>query len=111
MEYCINERQRVKNFINSPNSHDMVPEIVSSRIRELDNSIIDLCVKICCWNHRWYTEFSISLLDCLSVVIQDMGLTKVSNEISSRYPETVLNLMQENLLNFFTTCTIGCYDA
>ncbi|CAI4938214.1 BEM_collapsed_G0053820.mRNA.1.CDS.1 [Saccharomyces cerevisiae] len=111
LEYCINERQRVKNFINSPNSHDMVPEIVSSRIRELDNSIIDLCVKICCWNHRWYTEFSISLLDCLSVVIQDMSLTKVSNEISSRYPETVLNLVQENLLNFFTTCTIGCYDA
>ena len=111
LEYCVNERQRIKKFINSPNSHDMAPEMISSRISELDNSIIDLCVKICCWNHRWYTEFSISLLDSLSVVIQDMGLTKVSNEISSRYSETVLKLVRENLLDFFATGTNGYYDA
>ncbi|CAI4064728.1 hypothetical protein N7582_002777 [Saccharomyces uvarum] len=111
LEYCVNERQRIKNFINSPNSHDMAPEVISSRIRELDNSIIELCVKICCWNHRWYIEFSISLLDSLSVVIQDMGLTKVSNEISSRYSETVFKLAQDNMLEFFSTCTNGYYDA
>ncbi|EJS41613.1 bud7p [Saccharomyces arboricola H-6] len=111
LEYCVNERQRIKNFINSSSSQDMAPEMVSSRIRELDNSIIDLCVKICCWNHRWYIEFSISLLESLSVVIQDMGLTKVSNEISSRYSETVFKLAQENLLDFFTTYTNGYYDT
>ncbi|CAI4052233.1 exomer complex subunit SKDI_15G4370 [Saccharomyces kudriavzevii IFO 1802] len=111
LEYCVNERQRIKNFLNSPNSHGMAPEMVTSRIRELDNSIIDLCVKICCWNHRWYIEFSINLLDSLSVVIQDMELTKVSNEISSRYSETVFKLVQENLLDFFSTCTNGYYDA
>ncbi|QLQ79490.1 hypothetical protein HG537_0C01370 [Torulaspora globosa] len=109
LEYCVKERQRVRIQSNSPNS-EMTSSAVMARMNELDNTIIDLVVKICCWNHRWYIEFSIILLDALSEAVQDMGMTKISNEISSRFSESVFKLVQDNLLHFFATYTNNYYD-
>lgn len=109
MEYCVKERQQIRDQSGSPNTEYTSSQIIS-RIKELDNTIIDLCVKVCCWNHRWYIEFSINLLDALSEVIQDMGFTKVSNEIAARYSQEVCQLMKDNMLDFFANYTNGYYD-
>lgn len=109
LEYCVKERQRVRVQSSSPNS-DMTSSAIITRINELDSTIIDLVVKICCWNHRWYIEFSIILLDGLSEAVQDMGMTKISNEISSRFSESVYQLVEDNLLGFFAKYTNGYYD-
>ncbi|EDO17899.1 hypothetical protein Kpol_1010p14 [Vanderwaltozyma polyspora DSM 70294] len=110
LEYCVKENVKIKYASNSSHA-DMSSNDVIDRLRDLDNTIIDLCVKICCWNHRWYIEFSIKLIEALSLVIQDMGLTKVTNEISARYPESVSQLMKDNLLDFFANDTNEYYDA
>ncbi|GAV50300.1 hypothetical protein ZYGR_0U01560 [Zygosaccharomyces rouxii] len=109
MEYCVKERQQIREQSGSPNTEYTSSQIIT-RTRELDNTIIDLCVKVCCWNHRWYIEFSIKLIDALSEVIQDMGFTKVSNEIAARYSEQVCQLMKDNMLDFFANYTNGYYD-
>ncbi|CCF57794.1 hypothetical protein KAFR_0D01480 [Kazachstania africana CBS 2517] len=110
LEYCINERQRIRQLAGLPTS-DMTSSQIITRVNELDISIIDLCVKICCWNHRWYIEYSTQLIEAMSVVVQDLGLTKVSNEISARYPETVFTLVTENMLNFFEKYTNDYFDS
>lgn len=110
LEYCVNERQRVRQLSNVPNS-GMTSGQIMTRINELDITIIDLCVKVCCWNHRWYIEFSTQLLSAMGVVVQDLGLTKVSNEISARYPETVYNLVKDNILLFLDEYTNDFYDS
>lgn len=109
LEYCIKERQRVRLQSGLPNS-EMTSSQIIARINELDNIIIDLCVKVCCWNHRWYIEFSIILINALSEVVQDMGLTKISNEISARYSESVFQLIKDNMLDFFSNYTNKYYD-
>lgn len=109
LEYCVQERQRVRIQANSE-STDVTSSAIITRINELDSTIIDLVVKICCWNHRWYIEFSIILLDALSEAVQDMGLTKISNEISVRFSESVYQLAKDNMLDFFTQYTNGYYD-
>ncbi|QLG73587.1 hypothetical protein HG535_0F00970 [Zygotorulaspora mrakii] len=110
LEYCIKERQKVRLQSGSPNSEMSSSQIIG-RINELDSTIIDLVVKICCWNHRWYIEFSLLLINSLSEVIQDMGLTKISSEISSKYPESVYQLLSDNFLDFFTKYTNSFYDT
>ncbi|CCE63959.1 hypothetical protein TPHA_0G01220 [Tetrapisispora phaffii CBS 4417] len=112
LEYCVKESIRVKNISNNPDIKvNTTTEEVTNRIKELNSSIIDLCVKICCWNHRWYIEFSIQLIEALSIVIQDMGITMVTNEIAARYSETVAQLMKDNLITFFENYTNQYYDA
>lgn len=109
LEYCVKERQQIRDQSGSANTEYTSSQIIT-RINELDHTIIDLCVKVCCWNHRWYIEFSIKLIDALSEVIQDMGLTKVSNEIAAKYSEQVSQLMTDNMLDFFANYTNGYYD-
>ncbi|CCK71366.1 exomer complex subunit KNAG_0G03090 [Huiozyma naganishii CBS 8797] len=109
LEYCVNERERVRQLSNVPNSK-MTSSQIMTRVSELDSSIIDLCVKIYCWNHRWYIEFSRQVIQSMAVVIQDLGITKVSNEIASKYPETVAKLMKDDVLDFFTKYTNDYYD-
>lgn len=109
LEYCVKERHRVRIQANSLNT-DVTSSAIITRINELDSTIIDLVVKICCWNHRWYIEFSVILLEGLSEAVQDMGLTKISNEISARFSESVFQLTKDNMLNFFANYTNGYYD-
>lgn len=109
LEYYVMEHQRIETQSLSENTEMKSSEIIS-RINDLDSRIIDLSVKITCWNHRWYIEFSTQVLDSLAVAVQNMGITKVSNEIASRYPESVAKLMEENVLRFYRECTSGSYD-
>ena len=110
LEFCINERQRIRQLSNVPNS-TMTSGQIMARVNELDMTIIDLCVKICCWNHRWYIEFSTQLLSSMAIVVQDLGLTKVSNEILARYPESVYNLVKDNILIFLDNFTNDFFDS
>lgn len=109
LEYYINERNRIRQLSNLSNSN-MTSSQVMFKINELDQKIIDLIVKICCWNHRWYIEFSRQLIICTGVVIEDLGITKVSNEVAARYPESVSKLIKNNLLEFFSKYTNDYYD-
>ena len=104
LQIYLHERDRIKN------ATDLSSSQVMAAVLEYDNKLIDLCVKIACWNHRWYSEFSVLLLDTLGVVLHDMGITKLSNEIASRFPETVVQLAQKNILDFYSKCTHLGYD-
>ncbi|CAL9737381.1 protein Bch1p [Monosporozyma servazzii] len=109
LEYYINERNRIRQLSNLTNSN-MTSGQIMTRINELDQQIIDLIVKICCWNHRWYIEFSRLLIISTGIVIEDLGITKVSNEIAAKYPESVSKLVQTNILDFFSKYTNDHYD-
>lgn len=104
LQYYLQERVFIKNSQSLPSSKLVLA------INSLDNQIIDLCVQLCCWNHRWYSEFSLLLLEALSVVIQDIGITKMQSEVASRFPDSVVRLLEENVLKFFSNYTQGEYD-
>lgn len=109
LQFYIDEHKRIRRDSVSANSELTSSQILSS-INDIDSSIIDLVVKICCWNHRWYIEFSIILIDALSVAVQDMGITKVHNEIASRFSDPVAQLIDDNILNFLKNFTNDTFD-
>ncbi|AET37698.1 ChAPs family protein Ecym_1472 [Eremothecium cymbalariae DBVPG len=107
LQYYLKEREFV---IHRGGASGMISSQIVNTISTQDNRIIDLCVRLCCWNHRWYSEFSLMLLDAIAVVLQDMDQTKMQNEVASRFPESVVNLFQKNVLDFFAEYTRGEYD-
>ncbi|AJS86547.1 Bch1p [Saccharomyces cerevisiae YJM1356] len=109
LQFYIDGHKRIRRDSVSANSELTSSQILSS-INDIDSSIIDLVVKICCWNHRWYIEFSIILIDALSVAVQDMGITKVHNEIASRFSDPVAQLIDDNILNFLKNFTNDTFD-
>ncbi|SCU91649.1 LADA_0F11210g1_1 [Lachancea dasiensis] len=104
LRILLSERSQVKANRELPSSQAMAAAV------DIDNKLIDLCVKLCCWNHRWYCEFSVLQLDTLAHIVQDIGITKLSNEIRARYPESVAQLVEDNLLDFFSHFTHDGYD-
>ncbi|AMD20243.1 HDL501Cp [Eremothecium sinecaudum] len=98
LQYYLKEREYVK---HKGGESGMTSSQIVNALNVQDNKIIDVCVKLCCWNHRWYSEFSMMLLEAISVIVEDMGLTKLQNEVASRYRSSVVTLFQKNVLNFF----------
>lgn len=76
----------------------------------IDQQIINLCVKLCCWSHRWYSEFSVLLLDAMSPIVEVMGITRVDNEVNSRFPASVAKLFHDNILSFYKKYANDYYD-
>lgn len=110
LEFYQIERRHIRNMSNMPNS-SMTSGQILQRIKEIDNNIIELIVKICCWNHRWYIEFSRQLILTMNDIVQDLGITKVSNEIAARYSDSVFKLVKRNLLDFYSDFTNDYFDV
>ncbi|SCU82336.1 LANO_0B05864g1_1 [Lachancea nothofagi CBS 11611] len=104
LQISLLEHSKVKTDRDASSSQTM------AAVLEVDNKLIDLCVKLCCWNHRWYCEFSVLQLETLGHVVHDIGIIKLSNEIRARFPESVMQLVQDNLLDFFANYTHDGYD-
>lgn len=88
----------------------LLMERQSNPSEELSLEIISICVKLCCWSHRWYAEFSMLLLDAMSKIVEDLGIIRVRNEVNARFPPAVANLFNENVLNFFEKFCNNYYD-
>lgn len=82
---------------NDSNDHDYNV----SEMTRISSQILDLCVRLCCWNHRWYINFSIQILDAVSLILEDWGISRVSAELHSRYSSSVYTLVQKRLIHFF----------
>ncbi|AEY98212.1 FAFR528Wp [Eremothecium gossypii FDAG1] len=107
LQYYLKEREFIR---QKGGETGMTSSQIVNAVNTQDNKIIDLCVRLCCWNHRWYSEFSLLLLDAVARIVEDIGITKMQNEVASRFPESVVNLFQTNVLDFFAEHTRGEYD-
>ncbi|KAK9471136.1 Chs5p-Arf1p-binding proteins-domain-containing protein [Dipodascopsis tothii] len=64
--------------------------------RNEPSNILNAVVKLTSYNHRWYTEFSPSLISAITKLMADEGLEKVRNKIQgSDFPPHVIALMMD----------------
>lgn len=54
----------------------------------LSENILQLVVKLMVWNHRWYSEFSPTLIEALGKLIAKEGLIKIKSLVQALYSET-----------------------
>lgn len=57
----------------------------------LNDKILECCVKLLVWNHRWYCDFSYNLLDTLSDLVEKEGLLRVKTSVQAQYSDAPSN--------------------
>ncbi|KAG7907575.1 hypothetical protein KL906_003656 [Ogataea polymorpha] len=69
-------------------------------LNKLNDQILDLVVNLIVWFHRWYCSFSPKMILALSGLINEVGRTKVENEIKVKYKNNrgVYDLVRDNIL-------------
>lgn len=56
-------------------------------INQLNERILECCVKLLVWNHRWYSDFSPQLIITLSDLVAKEGLIKIQTLVQAVYSD------------------------
>ncbi|EGV61456.1 bud site selection protein [Yamadazyma tenuis] len=82
----------LKNSMNQSqvqlNSHPSNP---SKQVNQLNEKILECCIKLFVWNHRWYCDFSPSLVLSLNDLVSKDGLIKIQSLIQAVYSNNINN--------------------
>ncbi|CUM63385.1 uncharacterized protein PRCAT00000959001 [Priceomyces carsonii] len=54
----------------------------------LNEKLLESCIKLLVWNHRWYCDFSPTLIKVLSDLVSKEGLIKIQSTIQAIYSNT-----------------------
>lgn len=90
------ERAKIlsKNSLTS-NSLSYTPNYTKT-INQLNEHILECCIKLLVWNHRWYCDFSPTLINCLSDLVAKDGLIKIQSMVQAVYSNNINNSTSEN---------------
>lgn len=58
-------------------------------VGQLNEKILECCIKLLVWNHRWYCEFSPTLIIILSDLVSKDGLIKIQSQVSAVYSNSI----------------------
>lgn len=121
LKYYIMERtkllQRNSNVSNGNNTSINYTKIIN----QLNEKILESCVKLLVWNHRWYSEFSPWLITVVSDLVSKEGLIKAQSIVQALYSENpnthtetitnrgITNLM-EDMFNFLKEYNVNGAD-
>lgn len=125
LRYYQMERSKIlsKNSTNNGNSNSGSNNSLKL-VNQYNERILECCIKLLVWNHRWYCDFSSSLILILSDLVDKDGLIKIqsmvqavySNNITSSNPSTndVTNHgitdMMDDIYQFFKDYDINGAD-
>lgn len=63
----------------------------SKLLNQLNEKILESCIKLLVWNHRWYNDFSPSLINTLSDLVAKEGLIKIQSLVQAVYSNNISN--------------------
>lgn len=91
LRYYQMERSKIllKNSINNPNQSNGNNSNHTKIVNQLNEKILESCIKLLVWNHRWYCDFSSSLLLSLSDLVAKDGLIKIQSLIQAVYSNNI----------------------
>lgn len=68
----------------SSNSHNYSKTIV-----QLNEKILECCIKLLVWNHRWYNDFSPDLISIICDLVAKEGLIKIQSLVQAVYSNNI----------------------
>lgn len=54
-------------------------------VHQLNEKILDCCIKLLVWNHRWYNDFLPSLISVVADLVAKEGLIKIQSIVQANY--------------------------
>lgn len=88
LKYYQMERSKIL-LKNSTNSNTSANSNSTKIVNQLNERILESCIKLLVWNHRWYCDFSASLLLSLSDLVAKDGLIKIQSLIQAVYSNNI----------------------
>lgn len=80
-------------------------------VNQLNEKVLECCIKLLVWNHRWYNDFSPNLINILSDLVAKEGLIKLQSLVQAVYSNNInhsegsanhgIKDMMEDLYAFF----------
>lgn len=80
-------------------------------VNQLNERILESCIKLLVWNHRWYCDFSPALINTLADLVAKEGLIKIQSLVQAVYSNNInanelsgnhgITDMMEDLYDFF----------
>lgn len=85
------EMERSK--IISKNSNSATPasnnQNYAKTIVQLNEKILECCIKLLVWNHRWYNDFSPDLISIINDLVAKEGLIKIQSLVQAVYSNNI----------------------
>ncbi|ODV78620.1 chaps-domain-containing protein [Suhomyces tanzawaensis NRRL Y-17324] len=127
LKYYQMERSKIlsKNSTNSSNANSASTSYTHNYtkiVNQLNEKILESTIKLLVWNHRWYSDFSPSLITTISDLVAKEGLIKIqslvqavySNNISTGGSDSVGNHgitdMMDSIFEFLTSYAVTGAD-
>lgn len=87
------EMERTK-FLSKTNTleHRAHNDTYMKSVLQLNDKILDCCIKLLVWNHRWYNDFLPSLIGTVADLVAKEGLIKIQSIVQANYSERVHHL-------------------
>lgn len=124
LKYYQMERTKIlsKNSTNVPNGENSstYTHNFTKIANQLDEKILESCIKLLVWNHRWYSDFSPYLINTLSDLVAKEGLIKIQSLVQAVYSNNIntsegngnhgITDMMEDIYTFFKEYAIAGAD-
>lgn len=91
MRYYQMERTKLISKTNTL-EHRAHNDTYMKSIQQLNEKILDCCIKLLVWNHRWYNDFLPSLIGTVADLVAKEGLIKIQSLVQANYSERAHHL-------------------
>lgn len=90
LRYYQMERSKIlsKNSTNNGNTNSGSSNSLKL-VNQYNERILECCIKLLVWNHRWYCDFSSSLILILSDLVDKDGLIKIQSMVQAVYSNNI----------------------
>ncbi|KAK6201318.1 Chs5p-Arf1p-binding proteins-domain-containing protein [Scheffersomyces amazonensis] len=85
LKYYQMERTKILSKNSTSNSSQQYTHNYSKIVNQLNERILESVIKLLVWNHRWYNDFSPTLINALSDLVAKEGLIKIQSLVQAVY--------------------------
>lgn len=89
LKYYEMERSKIISKNSNSDSPASNAHNYSKTINQLNEKILECCIKLLVWNHRWYNDFSPDLISIISDLIAKEGLIKIQSLVQAVYSNNI----------------------
>ncbi|KAF7582543.1 ChAPs (Chs5p-Arf1p-binding proteins) family protein [Clavispora lusitaniae] len=97
LKYYLMERTKMLSRNNASEASLSVIHNQTKSVNQLNEKILESCIKLLVWNHRWYNDFSPHLILTFNDLVAKEGLIKIQSLVQAVFSNSATQ--SENLAN------------
>lgn len=83
LKYYLMERTKILSKVTTSESSSVTSLNYTKSVNQLNERILESCIKLLVWNHRWYNDFSPPLILAFNDLVAKDGLIKIQSLVQA----------------------------